>query len=157
MDNQPLTQEELTTGQQAIDELFKVLEVSGTADIIAKDDALDVLLETEDTGIVIGYHGEVLESLQLISSLVVSKKIGRFVRVFIEVGDYKKNRTAYLENLTRQMKDRALTENREQMLPSLKSWERRVVHMLLQDDDEVTSESVGEGRERTLVIKPKNS
>ena len=40
-------------------------------------------------------------------------------------------------------------------LPNLRSWERRVVHTFLQDDKEVTSESAGEGRERTLIIKPR--
>ena len=52
-----------------------------------------------------------------------------------------------------QTKARVLAEEREISLPSLKSWERRIVHMALQDDPEVVSESVGEGRDRTLVIK----
>jgi spoIIIJ-associated protein len=73
----------------------------------------------------------------------------------IDVGDYRKNRTEYLENLAAQIKDRALRENREQTVTSLKSWERRIIHLLLQDDPEVITESQGAGRERVLVIKPR--
>jgi spoIIIJ-associated protein len=87
---------------------------------------------------------------------MIAKKIGKFIRVSIEVDGYKKNRTEYLERLASQMKERALEENREQVVESLKSWERRIVHMLLQEDDQVTSESAGEGRDRVLIIKPKN-
>ena len=114
-------------------------------------------METKDTGMVIGYHGEVLESLQLILSLAVAKKLGRFVRVSIEVDSYKKNRTEYLHNLAEQIKEKALAENKEQVLSSLKSWERRIVHLYLQEVmTQVTSESSGEGKERVLIIKPRD-
>ena len=112
-------------------------------------------METKDTGIVIGYHGEILESLQLMLSLAIAKEIGRFVRTSIEVDGYKKNRIEYLEKLALQVKEKALVENKEQVLLSLKSWERRVIHLFLQNDEEVTSESSGEGRDRVLLVKPR--
>jgi spoIIIJ-associated protein len=112
-------------------------------------------LETEDTGIIIGYHGETLEALQLVLSLLIAKERGEFKRVSLEVGDYKKNRSEWLERLAVDAKERALSENKEVYLSELKSWERRVIHLLLQDDKEVVSESTGEGKDRVLVIKPK--
>ena len=138
------------------EELFSQLEIEGTFELIEKEELVEVLLDTTDSGIVIGYHGESLEALQLLLSLMVSKKLGSFLRISIEVGDYKKNRSAYLEKLAMQVKERAIAENREQVLPQLKSWERRIIHMLLQEDPEVISESVGEGKERSLVIKPRS-
>lgn len=155
MDKIELTKEEIKVIEQVVKELFSILEIDGTFTIEEKDDVLDIMMETQDTGIVIGYHGEVLESLQLILSLAVAKKIGRFIRVSIEVDGYKKNRTEYLHNLAMQVKERALSENKEQVLSSLKSWERRIIHLYLQDDTEVSSESSGEGKDRVLVIKPK--
>lgn len=136
--------------------LFTSLGIVGDFDFTLEDNEASLSLETQDTGIVIGYHGEVLESLQLILSLMVSKRIGSFVRVSIEVGDYKKNRSDWLESLAQRAKERALLEQAEVPLPNLKSWERRIVHLLFQEDQEVLSESVGEGRERTLVIRPRN-
>ncbi len=116
---------------------------------------MDVVLNTKDSGVVIGYHGEVLESLQLVLSLIISKKLGHFTRVSIDVGDYKKNRTEFLKNLAFQTKEKVLEEKREFSLSDLKSWERRVVHLTLQDDEDVVTESVGEGKDRALIIKPR--
>ena len=86
---------------------------------------------------------------------MVTKKLGEFKRVNVEVGDYKKNRSDYLKTLATDSKERVLSERKEIYLPNLKPWERREVHMHLADDPEVISESVGEGKERTLVIKPR--
>ena len=155
MDTQILTREEQKTVEQVIAEIFKKLEIDGEFSLVENDEMIDVMMETKDTGIVIGYHGEVLESLQLVLSLAVAKKLGRFVRISIEVDGYKKNRTEYLEKLAMQVKEKAIAENKEQVLMNLKSWERRIIHLLLQEDDQVTSESSGEGRDRVLLIKPR--
>ena len=155
MEKVALTAKERKEVEQLIEKLFVLLEIEGTFALEETEDSLDVLMETKDTGIVIGYHGEVLESLQLVLSLAVAKKLGRFVRVSIEVDGYKKNRTEYLHNLAIQVKEKALSENHEQILSSLKSWERRIIHLFLQNDEQVSSESSGEGKERVLVVKPR--
>jgi spoIIIJ-associated protein len=141
--------------EKVIKNFFVSLGVEATMEITEDAEAISIVLETEDTGIVIGYHGETLEALQLILSLVLAKENGEFKRVSIEAGDYKKNRTEWLERLALDAKERALSQGKEVYLSELKSWERRVVHLLLQDDKEVTSESSGEGKDRVLVIKPK--
>jgi len=150
-----LTTKERKDIEALVEKLFVMLEIEGTFTLEENGEVLDILMETADTGIVIGYHGEVLESLQLVLSLAIAKKLGRFVRVSIEVDGYKKNRTEYLHTLANQVKEKAISEKREQVLSSLKSWERRIIHVYLQDDEDVTSESSGEGKERVLVIKPR--
>jgi spoIIIJ-associated protein len=151
-----LTAAERKDIEALIEKLFVLLEIEGTFTLEEHEDILDVLMETKDSGMVIGYHGEVLESLQLVLSLAVAKKLGRFVRVSIEVDGYKKNRTEYLHNLAIQVKEKALSENKEQVLSNLKSWERRIVHLYLQSDEQVTSESEGEGKDRVLVVRPRD-
>ncbi len=141
--------------QETIESLLSSLGVSGTVETQIGDEGVNAVIATEDSGMIIGYHGETLESLQLIASLQLYKKVGTFVRVSLEVGDYKKNRTDALERLAQGAKERALAESREIALPSLKSWERRIVHVILQEDPEVMSESIGEGKDRTLVVKPR--
>ena len=142
--------------QDTTEELLKLLEVEGDFEFSITDEAIDLNLTTEDSGIVIGYHGDTLESLQLILSLCLAKRLGEFKRVSIEVGEYKKKREEWLRNLAAETRDRVVSENKEVYLSDLKSWERRVVHLILQDDQEVVSESVGEGKDRVLVVKPKN-
>jgi spoIIIJ-associated protein len=141
--------------EKIIKSFFVSLGVDAGMEITEDEEAISVNLETEDTGMIIGYHGETLEALQLVLSLVLAKQNGEFKRVSVEVGDYKKNRTEWLERLALDAKERALSQGKEVYLSELKSWERRVVHLFLQDDKEVTSESSGEGKDRVLVIKPK--
>lgn len=150
-----ITAKDQKTIEQLVEKLFSQLGIDGTFALEYNGETLDIMMETKDTGMVIGYHGEVLESLQLILSLAIAKKLGHFMRISIEVDGYKKNRTEYLEKLAQQTKEKALAENQEQVLMSLKSWERRVIHLILQEDDQVTSESSGEGKERVLIIKPR--
>ena len=141
--------------KKTISEFLKSLGIEGDFDLVENEEGFELKLETPDSGIVIGHHGDTLEALQIIISLILSKKLGEFKRVSIEVGDYKKNRSEYLTNLALDTKEKVLSENKEIFLPDLKSWERRIVHMLLKDDKEVSSESIGEGKERVLVIKPR--
>lgn len=141
--------------QETVKHFLALLGVDAEATVTVSEEAAEITLATEESGMLIGYHGETLESLQLLLSLAISKKIGRFVRVSIEVGDYKKNRTEYLHRLAQQTKEKVVAENREYSLSSLKSWERRIVHVYLQDDEDVVSESLGEGRDRVLVIRPR--
>jgi spoIIIJ-associated protein len=144
-----------TKSTKSIKKFFDSLGIDSKFKISQDDEIISISMETEDTGIVIGYHGETLEALQIVLSLILAKETGEFKRVSIEVGDYKKNREQWLEKLALDAKEKALFGKKEVYLTDLKAWERRVVHMLLQNDEEVTSESSGEGKDRVLVIKPK--
>lgn len=154
MDKKEIKTIEKTTGK-----LLKLLDIEGDFEILkSKDDSeesIEIILNTKDTGVVIGYHGDTLEGLQLVLSLCVARSLGRFVRISIDVGDYKKNRTEWLKTLAQETKERVVSEGREIVVPDLKSWERRIIHLLLQEDSEVVSQSQGEGRDRVLVVGPK--
>ena len=156
MDGQDMDKKQNKIINDTLEEFFKLLEIEGDFEVSESQEAIDILLNTQDSGIVIGYHGDTLESLQLVLSLILAKKTGEFKRVSVEVGEYKKKREEWLKNLALETKERVVLENKEIYLSDLKSWERRVVHLLLQNDQEVVSESVGEGKDRVLVVKPKN-
>lgn len=141
--------------EKHVKKFFEMLGLDGTFDLSEDEEAINISLKTEDTGVVIGYHGETLEALQLILALILARENKAFKRVSVEVGDYKKNRSEWLERLALDAKEKALSRGQEVYLSDLKSWERRIVHLLLQNDKEVVSESSGEGKDRVLVIKPK--
>jgi len=141
--------------KETAEKLLSMLGVDADVTIEQAEEDVEITLTTTESGILIGFHGETLESLQIILSLCISKKIGRFLRTSVEVGDYKKNRVDYLKNLVVETKEKVLIEEKDIALPHLKSWERRIVHMLLKDDQEVASESHGEGRDRILTIHKK--
>lgn len=139
-----------------VSELFELLGIDATFEVVENEEGIDIVVDTKDSGLVIGYHGDTLESLQLIASLCISKRLGRFTRLSIEVGDYKKRRIEWLKNLALTTKEKVISQNQEIALPELKSWERRIIHLFLKNDEEVTSESQGEGRDRVLVVTAKN-
>jgi len=141
--------------EKIVKQLFDLLGIADPFEISENDEGINIVLNTSEGGIIIGRHGDTLESLQLILSLTIAKETGVFKRVSLEVGDYKKNREDYLRSLALQTKERVMSEGREISLPNLKPWERRIVHMFFQDDKEVESTSLGEGRDRTLVVRPK--
>lgn len=150
-----MTAKEKKIIQSILKEILELLEVKSDFEIEEKDDLISIKLTAEESGIIIGYHGDTLDALQLILSLAVAKKLDKFLRISIDVGDYKKNREDWLKNLALETKNRVLTEGKEIVLPQLKSWERRIIHLLLQNDDKVISQSQGEGRDRVLVVSPK--
>jgi spoIIIJ-associated protein len=145
--------------KQIAEKLLKLLDVEGDFDLLETknkdEEGVEMVINTKDTGVIIGYHGDTLEGLQLVLSLCVARALGRFVRISIDVGDYKKNRTEMLKALVLETKTRVLSEGKEIAIPELKSWERRVVHLLLEGDGEVVSESQGEGRDRVLIVSPR--
>lgn len=149
------SQDEESIVRRSAEELFSALGVEGEFSISKSEEGFDLELDTQESGIVIGYRGEILESLQLVLSLICAKKINRLLRITIEVDGYRKQRTDWLESVAAKAKEQALQEQRGVSIPNLRSWERRIVHLYLQDDSEVMSESVGQGRERVLVVKPR--
>lgn len=154
-----MDKKEIKTIKEVTEKLLKLLDIDGDFEILGsktKDgESVEIILNTKDTGVVIGYHGDTLEGLQLVLSLCVARALDRFVRILLDVGDYKKNRTEWLKTLALETKERVLAEGKEIVIPELKSWERRVVHLLLEGDKEVVSGSQGEGRDRVLVVSPK--
>lgn len=154
-----MDKKEIKTIKEITEKLLKLLGVDGDFEILeakdAKEENVEIVLNTKDTGVVIGYHGDTLEGLQLVLSLCVARNLGRFVRISIDVGDYKKNRTEFLKTLALETKERVVAEGKEIVVPELKSWERRIIHLLLEKDENVVSESQGEGRDRVLIVSPK--
>lgn len=155
-----MDKKEIKTIKEITEKLLRLVDIDGDFEILESKDkeneSVEIVLNTKDTGVVIGYHGDTLEGLQLVLSLCVARNLGRFVRISIDVGDYKKNRTEFLKTLAVETKERVLAEGKEVVVPELKSWERRIVHLLLEKDEEVISESQGEGRDRVLVVAPKS-
>ncbi len=149
-------QKELKIVKEEIEQLLSKIGIKTTVEVNVQDEAFTAVLDAgEDNALLIGKHGNTLSSLELIVTLIVSQKLGEFKRVTIEVGSYRAEREQYLIDLVDKLKQDVIDSGYEKEVRGLKPWERRFVHMHLQDDEEVMTESVGEDRERTLVIKKK--
>ena len=76
--------------QHVTETILEKLELVGAV-VVSTDetDAFRVAIETEETGLLIGYHGKTLESMQAILGIIVSKELGRWVKIYVNVGDYR--------------------------------------------------------------------
>jgi spoIIIJ-associated protein len=142
--------------QQLSQDLLTRLDVSGSVTVDTDESgAYRVNIQTEETGLLIGFHGRTLESFQMILGMIIAKVIGSWQRVYVNVGDYREKREEALMYMAQRAAERALASGRPVELSRLSSSERRVIHVTLSGDDRVTTESSGDGSERKLVITPK--
>lgn len=109
----------------------------------------------EETGLLIGRHGETLSSIQSVLGMMVRNKTGEWKRIIVDVGDWREKQEDYLKNLAYQAANRAKETGEEQPLYNLTASQRRVIHLALSEDSDVETESVGEDEERYLVVRPK--
>lgn len=142
--------------KETAEELLKNLQIAGNV-IVAVDEAgvATVNIETEESGLLIGFHGETLSSFQLILGLMVYKKTGTWTKIIVEIGDYRAKRAEQLTAMAQSYANQVISTGQLITLPPLPPSERRVVHLALQDRTDVETESVGEGNSRRVVVKPK--
>lgn len=136
-------------------ELMGRLGVSAQVSVAADGEGnVQANLSGSDLGILIGYHGETLSSLQLILNLMLYRRLGEWQPVFLDIGGYKKERQGKIEGLAQRTADRVRFLQTPVTLPPMPAFERRLVHMILAEDISVKTESSGEGGERRVVVKP---
>ncbi len=138
--------------------LVEMLNRMGMADAsveVAEVDPVTLNVQGEDVADLIGRRGETLRAIQFILNLMLNKQLRRRLRVTVDVDGYRARR----EDLLRSMATRFATrvrETREPMqLETMPPNERRIIHMVLAEDPDVETESLGEGDARRVVIRPK--
>ena len=147
--------------KKEIDFLLEKLGIEAETAVSQNGDFFDVDInpadnsESGEAGVLIGYHGETLQAIQLILSLVVSKKLGNFARLIVNVSDYREKREEKLKEMALDAARRAKETKQEVVLGNLTPWQRRIIHVALAEDADVETQSQGEEPERQLVIKPK--
>lgn len=141
--------------KSAAEELLQKLEIDASVSVVFVDEVYQVKIETGESGLLIGFHGETLSSFQLILGLVVYKKLAKWVRVVVEVGDYRARREEQLRAMAESYAAQVVSTGQPIALPSLPPIERRIIHLALQERTDVETISEGEGNQRRVVIKPK--
>ena len=145
--------------QKLIENVLSLLELREDQFTVemAEDDSVrvHVQLPEEETGIYIGHHGEGLTALQLLLSLMISQRTGKWYRVSVNINDYQERREDSLKNLAESAAQKAISLNQEVVLGNLSSYERRLVHLHLEQHGGVTTESRGEPPLRQLLVIPK--
>ena len=130
------------------------LEVSVSA--VMEDDVIKINLEGDNMGIVIGKRGDTLDSLQYLTSLVVNRNSDDYIKVSIDTENYREKRSEALVVLSDRLAAKVARTGKKFALEPMNPYERRIIHSNLQDNEDVTTFSVGQEPYRKVVIAPKN-
>ena len=113
-------------------------------------------IDGENAGVLIGHHGDTLDSLQYLANLAANKKeegVKReYVKITVDVEGYRAKREMTLRNLARRMADKVLKYKKSVMLEPMNPYERRIIHSEIQHIEGVSTNSIGSENNRKIVI-----
>lgn len=137
-------------------EVFSAMQVEVEISTKFNNGVLEIDLKGDDMGIIIGKRGDTLDSLQYLTSLVVNHNEDDYVKVTLDTENYREKRTQALLQLSARLADKVTRSGRKYTLEPMNPYERRIIHSNLQDNEDVTTYSVGDEPYRKVVIAPKN-
>ncbi|SCG84568.1 Protein jag [Proteiniborus sp. DW1] len=151
-----VTNDPISITEDFLNSLLEKMNISGTIAVEKKDTDLLVNIENlsnSDMGILIGKRGNTLDSLQYLLSLVVNKDREKYLRVLVDIQNYRAKREEILIRLAHKMADKAKTFRRTVKLEPMNPYERRVIHSALQNTSNIRTYSEGEEPYRRVVIE----
>ena len=142
-----------------VDSLLRSMKVSATAtprpQLAGEEDTIEMDIEGEDSGLLIGRRGETLRALQFTVNLLVGQRANG--RVILDVEGYRERRYNSLRALASRVAERVASTGRSITLEPMAPNERRVIHMALADNPRVATESTGFGESRKITVIPRRN
>lgn len=146
-------------------QIIEKLDVSATAEVSRLDTedtqpgtgpVFFVDISSEDSSLLIGKYGANLEALQFVLVVRLKTLTGQEdFEVFVDVDGWRSEREEKLKKMAISVAEKVATTGKPEPIYNLRSNERRVIHTILTDHPQVVTESIGEGINRYLVVKPK--
>ena len=155
-----INEEELNLGKQKVDKFldefiksFNNLNYKTEVDL--KEGFLKIDIEGDDSKTLIGYRGEVLNSLQVILNSIANKDSKEKVRIILNISNYREKREKSLEELADKISKTVLKTGKSITLEPMMAFERKIIHNRLQSSNKVKTYSIGEEPYRKVVISKK--
>ncbi len=136
--------------------IFDILKITATCEIEEKEDKTVINVISTSSSKLIGYRGEVLDSLQTLASALYNTKQDDYRRIVIDCENYREKRKETLSSLAKKLAEKAVKTGRKVNLEAMNPYERRIIHSALSDNEQVKTESVGVEPARHVVIIPSN-
>jgi spoIIIJ-associated protein len=143
--------------KKTIEELLEKMGFSGTVTVLESGEADSVTCDitTEvDSNFLIGQHGVNLQALQHLARLIVRKHIPKKIRFTLDINNYRQQKNQSIIEQAKLAASEALSQGRSVFMDPMTTYERRIVHLELSTNSQVSTESVGEGESRKIVVKP---
>ena len=139
-----------------VSDIIEKIGLKAEVSVSESKDSIEVSINGDNLGALIGFHGETLESLQLIASLFLNNKIeeGEWKRVIVDIGNWRKERANALVSMLENSKLEIEQQKLEKLvLPSMSASQRREVHVIVSEQfPEYATESEGEEPNRRVVL-----
>ncbi len=142
--------------KQFLSRLLAAMDLTVDINIKCEDNLMTIDLSGDNMGIVIGKRGDTLDSLQYLASLIVNQETDEYIKVTIDTENYRAKRAEALTSLSQRLADKVARTGKKFTLEPMNPYERRIIHANLQDNEQVTTFSIGEDPYRRVVIAPKN-
>ena len=143
------------TVREFLEPIFNAMSINGDLEVSMEEDCLNIRVYADDIGIIIGRRGETLDALQYLLGLVVNKSSEKFIRVILDVGNYREKREETLEKLAKKLANKVAKNRKSITLEPMNPYERRIIHATLQNYKNVETYSVGDEPNRKVVIRYK--
>ncbi len=158
-EERPFSKEEQDeTAEEAkkfLEGIFRAIGLSVTMEKMANEDRILINLRGDGLGVLIGKHGRTLASLQYLTNLAAGKLYHHRYFVLLDVENYRIRREQTLTTLAIRLAEKAKRTGAPVSLEPMDPAERRMIHLALQEDPDIATESEGEGARRHIVILPK--
>lgn len=140
---------------EILDTLLELVGVEGKVEVLSAELPLELNINGDDLGILIGRRGQTLGALEYVTKLMVVQRLKVWLPLTIDVGGYRKHRRDSLQKLALYLADQVKSRRRAIPMEPMPADERRIIHLALADHPAVATQSIGEGENRKVVILPR--
>lgn len=151
-ERESLEEEQMDQAQTYLESILKEMDVEATVSASISRRTIYFQIDTNEPGRVIGYHGKVLKSLQLLAQNYLYNLYGRTLFISINVNDYVEHRAEVLQSYAQKLALRVLEEGRAMETDPMSNNERKIIHRIISKIDGVTSYSEGDEPNRYVVV-----
>jgi spoIIIJ-associated protein len=144
----------LTAAKELLEKLLEKMQEKATVSVQHEDDRIDLRIETDDAGLLIGKQGQTLDALQYLVTKMLAKQSRSKVRIAIDVEAYRARHNEALAHLAQKYGEKVKKSGKPITLDPMNPYDRRIVHLALQGDKDLKTTSRGEGLYKKVVISP---
>lgn len=142
--------------KEFIENLSKNMGITINSEVRENEGIYNVLLVTDNNPIIIGKDGRTIDAIQLLIRQALTTQVGKNIKVIVDASDYRNNKQRNFEREIRKIAKEVLKTRVEAKLDPMNSYNRRIVHSLLADYENIETESFGETPNRYVVIRYKD-
>jgi spoIIIJ-associated protein len=157
----PVVESTISAGQAYLEGILARMNLQATVEEKVSEEEVCYYIGGENASGAIGHRGDTLDAIQYLVSQFINKERNEIkkeghIRVSVDADFYREKRKRTLISLAKRLAKEAIRNNKEIALEPMNSYERRIIHSALQDSEDATTRSEGEGKERYVIITPKS-